>query len=677
MASDDSAALTDDGSFDEIKNLIDNTAENGTVELEGKKYELSDDTHIILNKSINIEGVNGTIIDGNNSSLYFDCVEKESADLDFAICRIGYELKNTGKHITLKNITFTNINLVEWHKMDFLDCNFINTTITNYELDNTYERTNFINSNVVIKNPKGMLPDNFTPDYDKLKDCEFYNSNITSENLFLSNYIELVGSSRFELINAIDMTGCNFSKSNLELTYYTINIDECSFNESKWEGWSSAVNVNSTSVTNQNINYAYSIFNAKNSIFINDSVSFRGGYFSTGNFIAIDNCEINNTELKIDEGMNSGKSVLNITDSELNKCFIDSTFADVTISNSSLNKTKMRLLFTKTVLKNTNLTIDENLSEIFKTYNNTFNFENSYLKNGTGKTELNEKDTVPDNLDELLINEKELYLVGDKLIVTLIDSKGNPIEGESIKIYDPSTKDAFSGYTDENGTLKFTLQRSGQVKLILSTPETFGAHVYSKAIEVSVKSIPIKIIASPITTTYGNKGNLKIKLESDEANATLDGFKLTVKVFTGKKYKTYQATTKANGTATFKTPKNLASGKHKVEITTRDLVSKKVTVTVNKAKTTVKAPKVTNKFKKSQYFKVTVKDKATKKAVSNVKVKVKVYTGKKHITKTIKTNSKGIAKLNTKFLKIGKHKVVISSANNNYKISAKSTIKIK
>ena len=96
---------------------------------------------------------------------------------------------------------------------------------------------------------------------------------------------------------------------------------------------------------------------------------------------------------------------------------------------------------------------------------------------------------------------------------------------------------------------------------------------------------------------------------------------------------------------------------------------------VKKAPTSVKAPKVTNKYKKSKYFKVTVK--SYKKPVKSLKLKVKVYTGKKYKTYTIKTNKNGIAKLNTKKLKVGKHKVVISSGNSNYKLSAKSTIVIK
>lgn len=85
---------------------------------------------------------------------------------------------------------------------------------------------------------------------------------------------------------------------------------------------------------------------------------------------------------------------------------------------------------------------------------------------------------------------------------------------------------------------------------------------------------------------------------------------------------------------------------------------------------------MTSKFKKSDYFKVNVKNKISKKAVSKVKIKIKVYTNKKFKTYSVKTNKKGTAKINTKNLKIGKHKVIISSGNNNYKISAKSEIKI-
>ena len=97
------------------------------------------------------------------------------------------------------------------------------------------------------------------------------------------------------------------------------------------------------------------------------------------------------------------------------------------------------------------------------------------------------------------------------------------------------------------------------------------------------------------------------------------------------------------------------------------------TKVVKKISTKVSAPQVVSEYKKSKYFKVKVKDKKGK-LVKNVKIKIKVYTGSKTKTYTVKTNSKGIANFNTKVLKLGNHKVVISSANSKYQISKKSKI---
>ena len=676
-APDGSATLTDSGSFDEIVKSIGDTGDNGTIELEGKQYGMSSDVHIILNKSLNFEGVEGTVIDGNSSSLYLESAEKQVNDSDLIhIYLRGYELKNTGKHVTFKNITFANIDLVDWHEMDFIDCRFINSRLTNYEMNNTFEKSVFLNSTVEMKNPMGMLPENCTADHSRIRNCKFDNSSVISSNLLLNTYIEIIGGSRYEIINTIDLCECNFSKSNLEMGYYRVNVDRCDFNDAKWNGWSCELNINSSSLTSQDMDYHYSIINAENSVFVNDTVGFRGGYFSRGCTVALNTCKVNNTEIIIDEGMHSGKSLLNISHSNLSECFVDCKYCDISIDDTVLEKTGMCLSYTETILENTTLINNKSLSEIFKTYSNNFTFINSYLVNESGKTELSKKDTAENNLESILIQDGK-YCVGDELIITIVDSRGNPVKWGHIRIVDSAAKDEFTGYADENGTVKYLLQKSGKIILSMSTPYDFGTHDYTKTVELNVKSTPIKITASSITTTYGNRGTLKIKLTSNKANSTLNGFKLTVKVFTGSKYKKYEVFTKSNGIATFKTPANLATGKHKVEIATNDLASKKVTVTVNKAKTIVKAPKVTGKFKKSKYFQVTVKNKATKKAVSNVKVKIKVYTGKKYIIKTVKTNSKGIAKFNTKSLKIGKHNVVVSSGNSNYQMSAKSTITIK
>jgi hypothetical protein len=78
--------------------------------------------------------------------------------------------------------------------------------------------------------------------------------------------------------------------------------------------------------------------------------------------------------------------------------------------------------------------------------------------------------------------------------------------------------------------------------------------------------------------------------------------------------------------------------------------------------------------KKKSYFKVKVKNDDTDKPVKNLKLKLKVFTKKKSKTYSIKTNSMGIAKFNTKVLGTGKHKVVVSSADDQYSVKKNAKI---
>ncbi len=96
-----------------------------------------------------------------------------------------------------------------------------------------------------------------------------------------------------------------------------------------------------------------------------------------------------------------------------------------------------------------------------------------------------------------------------------------------------------------------------------------------------------------------------------------------------------------------------------------------------KTSTLIKAPGITCKFNQTKYFKVTVKNKKTGKVVSNIKIKIKISNGNQTKSYIVKTDKKGMAKLNTKDLLIGSCSVAITPANNRYLISAKSKIVIK
>lgn len=183
---------------------------------------------------------------------------------------------------------------------------------------------------------------------------------------------------------------------------------------------------------------------------------------------------------------------------------------------------------------------------------------------------------------------------------------------------------------------------------------------------------PIILSVSSLTTNYLSGKTLKITLTNAFTKKGIDETNVIIKVYTNKKYKLYELSTNSKGIVNFKASK-LNAGTHKVIILNENFyqTQKQITIKIKKAKTTVNAPKVTNKYKKSQYFKVSVK--AYKKPVKNTLIKIKI--DKK--TYKIKTNSKGIAKINTKILKVGKHNVLITSGDSNYQISKKAKIIIK
>ena len=217
------------------------------------------------------------------------------------------------------------------------------------------------------------------------------------------------------------------------------------------------------------------------------------------------------------------------------------------------------------------------------------------------------------------------------------------------------------------------------------------------------QTTPVVITPAKLTATYNSGKLFKFTVTDKKTKKAVKNLAVTLKIYVPKKlyasasklyknfvYDSFDETSKywiiyttiytnSKGVASLKF--NHAVGFYKIEAFPAYLnyAASKVssTIKISKAPTTIKAPKVTAKYKKSKYFKVTVKNKATKKVVKNIKVKIKVYTGKKYKAFTVKTNKKGVAKLNTKKLKRGKHKVVITSGNKNYKISAKSVIRIR
>lgn len=190
-------------------------------------------------------------------------------------------------------------------------------------------------------------------------------------------------------------------------------------------------------------------------------------------------------------------------------------------------------------------------------------------------------------------------------------------------------------------------------------------NIIDKLIKMTIKNTVIQY-ASEITP--------QVKLTSTQTGNPIKDYQVKYAIYKGNK-KVYEFDNywqdEKKGIMTFTLPK-LNVGTYKLEIDDL-LIHKNITFKIIKANTIIKAAKITSKYKKSKYFKVTVIHKTTKELVKYKYVRIKI--DKK--TYKVKTNSKGIAQINTKGLKIGTHKVTITSGNSNYKMSAKSTITIK
>lgn len=230
-----------------------------------------------------------------------------------------------------------------------------------------------------------------------------------------------------------------------------------------------------------------------------------------------------------------------------------------------------------------------------------------------------------------------------------------------VRLYTTSKKYVDLAFrTNKTGYVKFSAALSvGKHKMIISSLDNnYTASSITRY--VTVKKTTAKFSASKVTTYYRSGKLYKVKLINTKNNKAMYGAKMIIKVFTSKtRYYRYDGTTAGNGIVQFKI--NYKPGTYKVVISANDkgYTAKSVTKQIKVTKSPIKFTPTSLKVKKGKAFKVKVTSTKSKKVISGVKVKVKVYTGKKYKTYTIKTNKKGIASLTIK-QKVGKHKIVLS-----------------
>lgn len=287
------------------------------------------------------------------------------------------------------------------------------------------------------------------------------------------------------------------------------------------------------------------------------------------------------------------------------------------------------------------------------------------------------------------INAKDVtvqYNTGATSTITVKDKNGKAVSGMYLLVRLYTTSSKYNDYlfqTNSKGQVSFSASLAvGKHKMIVTSADNrYEAKQVTKTITVKKASATIK--APKVTDYYKGVKSFAVKLVNSKNKKAIYDAKLNIKIFVSKnRYYNYKGNTGMNGQIKLLLD-TLKPGNYKVVVSgadSKNFNAKQVTskIVIKKAPAKLVPKKLTAKKGAKKYFQVTVKNKKTKKVITGVKIKVKVYTGKKAKTYTLKTNTKGIAKLNVNKLKVGTHKVVVTSANKYVTAKqAKSTIKIK
>ena len=296
---------------------------------------------------------------------------------------------------------------------------------------------------------------------------------------------------------------------------------------------------------------------------------------------------------------------------------------------------------------------------------NTYNLTLSSIDDNLNCSAVKKNLTITQATPVLTASNRTIYYnSGYSAIVQLKNKQTGKAAANAyvlLRVYTSSKKYTdFLGLTNKNGKIYLSTPLSvGKHKVIIRTADT--NYKESKITRyITVKKATGKFTASKLTTYYKSGKIYEIKLTNAKNKKPMYYSNVNIKVYISKnKYYNYTGTTNGSGIIQLKI--GYTPGTYKVVISSADkgYSAKAITSQIKVTKSPIKIAPTALKVKKGKYFKVKVSSTKSKKALASVKVNVKVYTGKKYKTYTIKTNKKGIASLKIS-QKVGKHKVVLS-----------------
>ena len=137
----------------------------------------------------------------------------------------------------------------------------------------------------------------------------------------------------------------------------------------------------------------------------------------------------------------------------------------------------------------------------------------------------------------------------------------------NIKIYVTSTSYYnYNGNTGLNGQLKLLINlKPGTYKVVVKGADSKDFTAKQVTSKIVVKKAPTKLYPAKLTAKKGVNKYFKVTVKNTKTKKIIKGVKVTIKVYTGKKYKTYSVNTNSKGIAQINV-KSLSVGTHKVVV---------------------------------------------------------------------------------------------------------------
>ena len=160
------------------------------------------------------------------------------------------------------------------------------------------------------------------------------------------------------------------------------------------------------------------------------------------------------------------------------------------------------------------------------------------------------------------------YASGKYFQIKLTNSKTKKAIGGvklNLKVYTGKKYKTVTVTTGANGIAKYSASTLsvGTHKVIVTVKDTKYVSASSKTSFIKISKASRAISAPKVTAKYKSSSTFKVTVKNKASKKILSGVQVSLKVYTGKKFKTYNVKTNSKGVASFNT-KSLTKANHKV-----------------------------------------------------------------------------------------------------------------